>query len=215
MSIDFPKITIPFLLPQKIEEIANVFRLKYWGTSIPVNVDMIVEDGLKIDLRPYLGLEKQIGILAFMPADLSYILYDYDQIEERIRYSIAHELGHYELHHSEIKKLRPNSIEEWKEFILNMPETTLSKVETQANMFASYLLIPKENLINCLNDIRDDIEKAIKIINGDYEILIDYLTPRLAKKFQVANQAMNFRLKNFESDFKEYFYKGGDKYAKE
>ncbi len=205
MSIDFSKIKLPFLTPKRIEELADEFRLNHWGASVPVNVDWIVEEKLKMDLRPYLGLEKLTGILAFMPADQSYILYDLDQSEERIRYSISHELGHFVLHHSQIQHLRPNSIDEWKNFILNMPDTILSKVEIQANMFASFLLIPKDHLVEKLEIMRADIKKALAIIGDDYETLVDYLTPHIAKKFDVTRQAMYYRLKNFETEFKEVF----------
>ena len=205
MSTDFSEIKIPFLTPKRIEEIADDFRLNHWGSTIPVNVDYIIEENLNMDLRPYLGLEKTIGILAFMPADQSYILYDYDQSEARIRYSISHELGHFVLHKKEIQHLRPTSIDEWKNFILNMPDSLISKVETQANMFASYLLIPREHLVISLEEMREEISKALKIIGDDYETLIDFLTPHIARKFDVTRQAMYFRLKNFELDFKEIF----------
>ena len=200
MSVDFSNVNIPFMSPNKIEEMADSFRVSHWGNSTPVNVDVIIEKHLKMDLRPYLGLEKLIGLLAFMPADQTYILYDYDQSEERIRYSIAHELGHFVLHKEEIKHLRPNSIEEWKELILTMPSTLLSKVETQANIFASYLLIPKTNLIEQLNFIRNDIELAISQVGKeDYDTLIDFIIPSISKKFVVTRKAMFYRLKNFKT----------------
>ncbi|TGK79250.1 ImmA/IrrE family metallo-endopeptidase [Leptospira bourretii] len=57
----------------------------------------------------------------------------------RQRFTIAHELGHYILHRNKLNEIG-------RETILMREPTALSKIEREANDFASELLIPKETL---------------------------------------------------------------------
>lgn len=208
MELDFTGINLPYLSYEKIEEVADAFRISNWGSSIPVNIDWIIEYKLKIDLIPHPNLKYYTGVEALLASSLDKITYDSSILESRIVFSIAHEIGHFVLHKEAIKFLRPSSIDGWKSLILKMPQSILSKAETQANIFASYFLIPSKNILTLLDELKDDITKAKDIIGDDYETLIDYLIPSLSKKFAVTRSAMYFRLKNFEGKFNEFIKKG-------
>jgi Zn-dependent peptidase ImmA (M78 family) len=100
---------------------------------------------------------------------------------ERRRYTIAHEIGHYILH-NELNTL----FVEKSYFLAGNENASLSelKKEKEANAFASALLMPDEL-------IKREIEK----IKGDVNLTNDEeLVSYLAKKFDVSDVAMTRRL---------------------
>ena len=100
-----------------------------------------------------------------------------DKLETRQYFTIAHELGHYFLHQSVIKKEKiiidsENSSENRALFRLDVYEYT--KIETEANNFAASLIMPT-----------DLVKKAWKIFENVQEC---------AKVFNVSASAMSIRL---------------------
>lgn len=69
----------------------------------------------------------------------------------RWRFTIAHELGHIILHADSIIRAKIEAIEEClddeKDDSCNVSDKTITKMEIQANLFASYLLLPKDAFI--------------------------------------------------------------------
>lgn len=99
--------------------------------------------------------------------------------ENRQRFTLAHEIGHYYLH----RNLEDIFIDTDKNSIFQMNRSNDIKNinylrEIEANKFASSLLIPKSKL-----------ESIIK-----NEILTDEFIENLSKKFKVSVQAMSIRL---------------------
>lgn len=104
--------------------------------------------------------------------------------ENRVRFTIAHELGHFLLHEGETVHFdgkRPG-------LTLNLRGVEASMGtddnEREANLFAAELLMPVKFLER---DLRDDIS----------DLMMDEDTlSNLAKKYQVSVQALTFRLAN-------------------
>ena len=61
-----------------------------------------------------------------------------------MRFSIAHEVGHYVMHQELYKQFRIGSIKDYIDFVLSMNEGTYRSVEFQANWFAAVLLTPPD-----------------------------------------------------------------------
>ena len=61
-------------------------------------------------------------------------------------FSFSHELGHFFLHKELYIKFGISSPEDWKDFILNVPENEYRSFEWQANEFAGRLLVPYPEL---------------------------------------------------------------------
>lgn len=150
------------------DQAAQQVLLENWDGTFPVDPRAVAEKA-GISIRPvssrdYSGrayIENGVQVIEFNTSDSSL----------RQRFTIAHELGHHALHHTEAgHRFRDDP----SKFSLNV----VSPKETAANKFAAELLMP---------------ELAVKhfVINKNITSLEE-----LAKLFSVSTVAMKFRLKN-------------------
>jgi len=109
-----PRLTRQFIY-QKAEE----FRRKYVDPidRVPVPIIDIVEIKLCIEPLPIRGL-MDIDIDGFLTSDLKKICVDSDiyqnlRNETRLRFTCAHEIGHWVLHREEIKLCAFRNPDEW------------------------------------------------------------------------------------------------------
>jgi Zn-dependent peptidase ImmA (M78 family) len=106
------------------------------------------------------------------------------QSKERQRFTVAHELGHLLLH--EGKELHID-----KSFRVNFRSSSSSSAEdveeVEANAFAAAILMPKLMLRRDASALDLDFEQTNVIA-------------RLAKRYEVSEQAMTFRLSNLFRD---------------
>jgi len=142
LPVDFSRIQIPFLDNDEIRRKADEFRKEYWGDRIPVDIELIVERNLRLTIIPVANLFSEAHTEAYLSGDLREIAYDPARPEPRIRFSIAHEVGHYVLHGEIIKQLRTSSYDEWKRIQLDLPDGLWGRAEYQAREFAGRLLVP-------------------------------------------------------------------------
>jgi len=106
--------------------------------------------------------------------DMAFMAINSDESPARQRFTIAHELGHFFLHETK---------ETFIDYRDNKKNVVRDKREIDANKFAAALLMPKKPL---LKDIKSFLENGL-----DKEI-----TTFLAKKYEVSEDAMTFRLMN-------------------
>ena len=84
--------------------IADDVRKTYWAEgTLPINIEKIVEFRLDLLIKPKHGLLSSIDMDAYLEMDLTAIVVDYDSYmneknANRLRFSFAHELGHFFLH---------------------------------------------------------------------------------------------------------------------
>ena len=195
MVRDFSKITAPFLSDQDLRVRADEFRAKYWGEKLPVDVELIAERSLNLYLIPINDLRYLAQTEAFLSGDLKEMVYDPQISETRIRFSIAHEIGHYVLHRDIIKTLRPSSYEEWRLIQGEIPEALWARVEYQAREFAGRLLVPQQLLIQELRKVRPLIEKAKhQIPDLEDQAIKEYITPTLGRRFHVSAEVIDRRM---------------------
>jgi Zn-dependent peptidase ImmA (M78 family) len=104
--------------------------------------------------------------------------------ENRQRFTIAHELGHYLLHEGETVHLDNQR----GAFTINLRNSDSGRgkddSEREANLFAAELLMPTRFLEEELNGKNLDLLEDNNFLNN------------LAKKYQVSVQALTFRLAN-------------------
>jgi hypothetical protein len=135
--------------------LADSVRQEHWGSDIcPVNIEHIWENSLKKELRPIRGLAGR-GTEAFLFGDLNTIAVDEEKFlsdshNNRMRFSIAHEIGHYFLHCSIAGTLKFNSVEAWMRFYDGLSDDEYKWLEWQANEFAGRLLVPPPALKSIL-----------------------------------------------------------------
>lgn len=142
-------------------------------SSFPVDVHLIAEQkGLRIDYRPL--DEDTSGVLLI---DKKIIIVNSNHHENRQRFSIAHELGHFLLHGSRQIFLDDNRM------FLRSKEAYegVYEEEIEANTFAAELLMP-------IKTIREFLECRSSIDSIAIEALARFL--------HVSNQALTFRLIN-------------------
>ena len=104
----------------------------------------------------------------------------------RQRFTIAHEIGHLLLHEGTLivdHAVRVN----WRDEGSGMATDT---EEIQANTFAAELLMPRELVINSLEEYIDEISKTNRAMSHE-----DLITS-LAREFDVSAEAMGYRLIN-------------------
>ena len=144
---------------------------------LPINIEEIARlRGLEVIAYP-LG-EDVSGLLAIKNGKGT-IGYKQDEPKVRRRFTIAHELGHYELHREK------SDLFVDKQFIYRSRNSTNTPVnqimEQEANAFASAILMPTDF-------VRVEVSK-IEIDLGSEEAM-----KTLAKIFEVSTTAMSLRI---------------------
>jgi Zn-dependent peptidase ImmA (M78 family) len=195
LSVDYSKIRLPRLSDEEIRTRADEFREKYWGTKLPIDVELIVERSLDLLIIPVPDLRFHAHTDAYLSGNLREIVVDPSSPDVRIRFSVAHEIGQYILHKEIIMQLRTDSYEEWKEIQRNLPEALWGRAEYQAREFAGRLLVPPELLIQELRLLKPLIEKGKQVVPDLEESAIRELVgPKLAKKFYVSDEVIVRRM---------------------
>jgi Zn-dependent peptidase ImmA (M78 family) len=161
-----------------IEEKAESLLAKMGINEAPVDPVKCAKY-LNIDVQKA-DMDSDISGLFVIKDNMAHIRYNAsEKNSKRRRFTIAHELGHYVLH-----KSIPFILEKGKSEKVMFRDANSSTGEVhrerEANAFAASLLMPKY-LIN----------KEINKLDNSSDIVAS-----LAKKFNVSNDAMTFRLAN-------------------
>ncbi|UOZ10200.1 ImmA/IrrE family metallo-endopeptidase [Amycolatopsis sp. WQ 127309] len=165
--------------PRAVVE-AERFLEQYGTTSPPVPVEEIAAWlGIQVVRAPSSGSES-----AFLVRDgrRTIIGVNSRQTRRRQRFSIAHELGHWQLHDGR-PLIVDHTIRINKRDDLSSAATDIEEIE--ANSFAAGLLMPK-NWVQA----SADREQLLGVVDRDQ------LTLSLAKEFDVSTEAIRFRLIN-------------------
>jgi len=165
-----------------IDEIIN-------SVFIDLNIDKIEDIDLLEICKHYnivlegKQLENTISGFYVVKNEISHIIYNSEESNKRIRFTIAHELGHYFLHkESPLFVSKKGGISN-RIFHRDKNSSTGEILkEREANYFAASLLMPK-----------NFIKYEVNLLN---EYCFDDLITKIAMKFNVSEQAMTFRLAN-------------------
>ena len=143
----------------------------YGFNSVPVDVvglcktlGISVEESDLTDFENQIGGEKISGILYMDGHGTGKIYVNKDEADVRKRFTIAHELGHYYLHFNGTSGT-----------FVSLRRSRSAR-ETEANRFAAQLLMP-DNLL-----YKESARSFFPSVS------------RLAKQFDVSNEAMGYRL---------------------
>jgi Zn-dependent peptidase ImmA (M78 family) len=168
---------------REIEERVAILLRKHQVSGAPVSVDVVaIAEGVPIVEHAFRG---DVSGALIKSNGVSGIAVNSSHPLNRRRFTIAHELAHFLLAH----KGNEDHVD-WKFTVLRRDgkSSEASDIEEiEANSFAANLLMPKEFL---LKDLRLQAGS-----NGEVELSKDQLSA-LARKYQVSEIAMNFRLIN-------------------
>ncbi|KKR14720.1 MAG: hypothetical protein UT42_C0020G0008 [Candidatus Falkowbacteria bacterium GW2011_GWA2_39_24] len=204
--MDYSAFKVPYLAENQIKQQADLIRNKYWDKTIPVDIEKIIEINLGLSVIPLPGLHKNFGFDAFISSDWSYVYVDNDRYFDdthykRVRFSLAHELGHLILHQNIYQSLQINSVEDYYRFYDSVPKDQYSYLETQANKFAGYFLVPR-NILQVefakLKMIKSNMLIKAGLKDVDDHVLIDYMVDDLAEIFNISSHAMQICVDNLD-----------------
>lgn len=149
----------PIKAANKLNKIIETFHLAHGGNRFPINVDALAIDAsrifnwddpitkiLSVDIP---GFE---GMLSPNSSRSKWMIAVNENIhsEGRVRFTKAHELGHYILHRLKHENVQFQCTKE------DMLDWSLQSIESEADQFASYLLMP-------LNDFREIIPDDVNL----------------------------------------------------
>lgn len=160
-----------------IEEKAERLLIDANCFSAPIDVRKCAEH-LSIELQD-LDLDHDVSGFIIIKKDSSTIGYNKANPAKRIRFTLAHELGHFMLHSDDV----PLFIDKTERFNRDGNSSTGEIMrEREANAFAAALLMPEKL-------VREQVETLKTADDNNY-------IKELASKFGVSNQAMTIRLTN-------------------
>jgi Zn-dependent peptidase ImmA (M78 family) len=159
----------------QVEQLLNRFRI----VRPPVAVDQIAKK-LGILLCPLpAGSEDDISGAIVRNNNRVVIAVNPEHHSNRQRFTIAHELGHYFLHESQVyEHVDQRFSVAWRK---TDPSGGVDWLEVEANRFAAELLIPTKFLTRDLDSLKE-IDRHIVAV--------------LANRYEVSKDAMKFRLTN-------------------
>jgi len=132
----------------------------------------LIEETLSEDVAGFFVITEKIPIITY-----------HKDNSNRVRFTIAHEIGHFILHSKE----QPIFVDKIPKVLFRNSVSSSGSIlkEREANSFAAALLMPKEL-----------VEKEISKIPNHENDVINYIS----NKFGVSSQAMSFRLSNLGYD---------------
>ena len=143
----------------RVEEL----RAQYPGLrsdKLPLDLITFVDLDLRLDLIPYDGLHRDFGAEAALLSDFTGIYVDgetFDLIDSapewrlnRLRFSLAHEIGHLFLHREVFEQSNIRDADHYLAWI-NEHGGQKYQLEREANEFAGRLLVPVEILRDCFD----------------------------------------------------------------
>jgi hypothetical protein len=191
----------PFISKEAIRHRADEFRSQVWPSgAIPVDVMDVVEFELGLEFRAVTSLRTDDDVDALLLGDWQTIMVDQglfmdDRYANRLRFSIAHELGHYVLHRDVFEQISYTTTEEWVTFMRDIPEKEYSFLEYHANEFAGRFMVPLEAL-------KDQFEKALLLAEQNGVVLasledahLAYIANGIARAFDLSSDVIERRLR--------------------
>lgn len=138
---------------------------------------------------------------AYLKTDLTAIVVDYDfymndKYANRMRFSFAHEVGHFFLHKNVLSALDLIDPVAWKNFILDLPEDEYSNFEWQANEFAGRLLVPHSDLVTAVEEAVNIIKEnhLADYLENDPDAVLSRVAPTICKPFGISTDVIKMRV---------------------
>lgn len=197
-------IKAPFFKKSEIQGEVDAFCGKYKidRQQVPLDVELIVEADLRLELRPEANLFKRTEMDALLTSNRKTIMVDLDRftkknLQNRLRFTIAHEIGHYILHEDIYKHVKFGSVEDWLNFFEEFPQIEYRKLEWHCDEFAGRLLIDADLLRKKFDEAR------AKLKGTDWEkvdplpvYVVEAMATEIAKFFGVSELPVMIRLES-------------------
>jgi Zn-dependent peptidase ImmA (M78 family) len=189
----------------QIAVITEKARSDYYGlidSRLPLNVELYAEKK-GVTIVPKNGLQNLMRIDAYLAFNGQTMYVDEERFfdksgrhENRIRFSIAHELGHKELHMIKLAVPQKFGIDDVIRFQDNFPVKLHGQLEDEANEFAGSFLVPTNDLLYfCKKKIEDNLE----LLRDNPSITVRQLllanSDLIGREFGVSGQVIEIRIR--------------------
>lgn len=190
-------IDIPFL---KNEEIQSIVTNIYQKHSFSSN-DIAGELFFKMYPEYKINFEEHpkgvLGLLCLNNKILSLSNEIINDIHRR-NFTIAHEIGHLVLHFPLIKNKIDNLTEFEESILLPSNDIILKRMESQANKFASYLLIPQKRFIKEIDTLFKQHNITKGKLHWDIQTcninIVNIILGQMSLKFNVSKEVVKYRM---------------------
>ena len=192
MKIEAPRLTFA-----RIRQIADEVRAGFKNQSLPIEILDAIEFDLGYEIRPVKGLRDDGNTDALLLRNEKAILIDQeyyldDRQQNRVRFSVAHELGHAFLHPD--FALEFNSIDEWVLFQESISPDSFEWFESQADEFAGRLLVPVEALKKAISAEVAPLLKTASRNELESDEVIDVIATFINQRFGVSSNVLAIRI---------------------
>jgi len=195
---------------EEIRSAADEFAEKNsLGQVIPVDVEKLIDNVLKINIVPFPSLYRSFGINAFISSDFHKIYVDeylYTNLEPQYRFTLAHELGHLVLHRQWYRQFRIESLDSYRRFVTGLGDERYGLLETQANYFAGLFLVPSKHLET---KFKEEAKEICRFISSHYKglkrdkyigVAVDLIAQKLRSVFNVHHLPIRIRIEKDRLD---------------
>lgn len=193
-------IVIPSLTYQQIAlAAAKCLADTHKDGTIPIPIEDIIDVGFRIDLVPTPNLETRFSAVAFITHDLREIRVDdfvFRKQAYRLRFSLAHELGHLLLHEKVYEQMVFTTPDQWKQSMTDLGRANYDRLEYQADKFAGLLLVPPQPFRQEFGKVTTALAHAGVTFEALPPDAQDYAVKGLARTFNVSAGAIWYRLRD-------------------
>lgn len=179
--------TTDYLSKQEIKSLASKLLDESDCLKLPINIENIIQ---YLDLDIIL-IDFDDDVECFLQMDFKHIIINENKFcsekyQKRLRFSLAHEVGHFILHRSLIGFWNIDSIERSYSFFDTLGEYQYSVIEKQADSFAAELLVPD-----------DLLKKEYKLLHKEFPTAKQgFFVTELSKVFDVSETVIKIKLEN-------------------
>lgn len=188
---------IPFLSSEELKKKAKeIYQLQPLQTN-DVAGEVLAKNFPMIEVR-YDNLSQ--GLLGTIDLRNNIITLSEDIISDtnRVHFTLAHEIGHLVLHRKFLRK-EFSSVDDYIDISI-LSDKNIKRMEYQANVFASYLLLPERKFYYEVALLFKEYSITKGRLYLDHQLCnrrnVSLILQRLSRKFQVSQQAIAIRLKN-------------------
>jgi len=208
------KLGIQYLENKEIAKHADDFLQKHHqNKSIPIPIEEIIDLDFNIDIIPLPGIQNLCDVEGFISPDFKAIYVDeyvYNNRPYRLRFTLAHEIGHLVIHKEKLSQIRidpTDTVGSWAKFLNEIDGGDHSKMEYQGYIFGGIVLVPPNNLLEQFHANLPMVEPLIEEAQGagasrhNYlSYAIDQMATILSPIFDVSTDVLTRRITSDKLD---------------